>query len=182
MRSTFGPPRSAERPGLGRHDSAVATKDGGSPRVHVVFAWTGSVLTPCYEPLVLRNDSNVPAQAIRIADISNGERTATFEVVPHLAPRAEARVWPHIEGASTRNGHPDFAAFIGAAHIGKFLDAGYADADLKAEFGKETALPLLVSYNDLDGNQWRSRGSICVGGKWGNAIVAQTDRFERIAP
>jgi hypothetical protein len=148
------------------------------PKVVVIFDWHGSHLDGCYEPLVLKNESDIPAQKVKIGDIVNADKqSAHFQLIGYLDAREQRQVWPNIDGAGTRSGHPDFAKFIWTAQISEGLACirnNEQPPDLKAGF----ALPFAITYRDLSGKDWRTNAHVKIGGEWGpGRIVVETLGF-----
>jgi hypothetical protein len=167
---------------LKRQQELDARGEVSRPRIHAVFDWRGSLVDGCYEPLLLRNDSSVSAQRISISKIIGGDgKAAAFPLISHLYGFGEIKIWPTIENAATRNGHPDFAKFMWAAQIGEAWDAR-RDGDketMNKAFMAGTALPFNIVYRDLDGKEWRTRSQVKIGGEWGSGrIVIESQGFE----
>jgi hypothetical protein len=144
------------------------------PKVHVQFEWSGSHLNGCYEPLTLKNDSDVAAQRIQVENIkSPSGEVARFPLIPYLDAHAERQIWPEIEGADTRSGHPDFAKFMWHAMVGEGLNLIKGDNRPKGNlFQAGTALPFDITYRDFEGHDWRTSSHVKIGGEWGAGRIA----------
>jgi len=148
------------------------------PRVHVRLDWSGG-LGDCYEPFAVHNDSDVAAQSVEMSIASEGSLHARFAPISHLAGHEEKKIWPKIDGVNSRDGHPDLSKFMWTTMLESYHPSDDEGSELRERpFKNGIALPLEITYSDLDGNLWTTRAHLMQGGKWGaGRIVIETVGF-----